>query len=120
MYILSHVTRLSLLFQKEKIDFVQVQTLVHSCIEAVRQLESKPGPEMKSTDTVIQSLIEEHQITNAGVTEENKLKFQVAFSRSTAFNCVNRSIYYQSFQVFNSQILLTESDKLESYGEGYH
>ena len=74
--VLSHVTRLSLLFQKEEIDFAQVQTLVHSCIEAVRQLGSKPGPAMKSTDAVIRSLTEEHQIPIAGVTEENKAKFQ--------------------------------------------
>ena len=66
--VLSHVIRLSLLFQKEEIDFAQVQTLVHSCIEAVWQLGSKPGPAMKSTDAVIWSLTEEHQIPIAGVT----------------------------------------------------
>ena len=124
--VLFHVTRLSLLFQKEKIDFAQVQSLVQSCIEAVRQLESKPGPAMKSTDTVIQSLTEDHQIQIAGITDENKAKFQKDIQQKYCFElCQHLEKRFpdlpmiKAFQVFNPQMLPTESDHLEGYGEDY-
>lgn len=124
--VLFHVTRLSLLFQKEKIDFAQVQILVRSCIEAVRQLESKPGPAMKSTDTVIQSLTEEHEIQIAGTTDGNKAKFQKDIQQKY---CSELSQHLEkrfpdlpvikAFQVFNPQMLPTEGNPLEGYGEDY-
>ena len=87
--VLSHVTRLSLLFQKEKIDFSQVQILVQFCIEAVQELARKPGPAMQTTDAVIQSLTEEHQIPIAGNTEGNRVKFQKDVQLKYCTECVN-------------------------------
>ena len=54
--ILSHVNKLSLIFQMETIDFSKVNPLVESCINAVKMLKTTPGPAMRTIDTVIFSL----------------------------------------------------------------
>ena len=58
--VLSHVTKLSLLFQREKIDLAQIQPLVLSCIEGIQQLSNTPGPAMRETDMIIQRLTNEY------------------------------------------------------------
>jgi len=76
----------------------------------------KPGPAMKSTDTVIQSLIEEHQIMIAGVTDVDvQQKYCSELCEHLEKRFPDLSII-KAFQVFNPP---TESGKLESYGEGY-
>ena len=66
--ILSHVNKLSLMFQMETIDFSTVKPLIESCILAVKRLKTNPGPAVKSIDTVITALQEEHDITISGIT----------------------------------------------------
>ena len=48
--ILSHVNKLSLMFQMESIDFSTVKPVLESCIKEVKNLKTNPGPAMKSTD----------------------------------------------------------------------
>ena len=73
--ILSHVTKISLLFQRENIDYSQVQQLVGTCIEAIKRLSNSPGPAMLSINTVIECLANEQHIDIAGVTDSNKQTF---------------------------------------------
>jgi hypothetical protein len=73
--VLSHVTKLSLLFQRKNSDFAQIQPLVLSCIEGVQQLGEHPGPAMRDTDNVIRKLTEDYSIPISGVTDSNKSKF---------------------------------------------
>lgn len=70
--ILSSINNLSLIFQMETVDFSKVKPLVESCIKSVKNLKTRPGPAVSSTDSVISSLQEE---LHSGVTEANKTKF---------------------------------------------
>ena len=74
--ILSHVNKLSLLFQMETIDFSNVKSLVESCIKAIRKLKTTPGPAMNSTTSVVEQLQQEHQIPISGVTDHDKETFK--------------------------------------------
>ena len=74
--ILSHVNKLSLIFQMETIDFSNVNSLVESCIIAMKKLKANPGPAMKSTSSVIQQLQKEHDMHISNVTEVNREKFK--------------------------------------------
>ena len=73
--ILSHVNKLSLIFQMETIDFSNVNSLVELCIIAIKKLKANPGPAMKSTSSVIQQLQKEHDMHISNVTEVNREKF---------------------------------------------
>ena len=44
--IMSHVNKLSLIFQMETVDFSKVKPLVDSCIKAVKDLKTTSGPAM--------------------------------------------------------------------------
>ena len=67
--ILSHVTKISLLFQSENVDYFQVQQLVGTYIEAIKEFATSPVPAMLTIDTVIECLVEQHHIEITGVTD---------------------------------------------------
>ena len=56
--IMSHVNKLSLVFQMESIDFSTVKPVLESCIKEVKNLKNNPGPAtcMKSTDSILTTL----------------------------------------------------------------
>ena len=61
---------------------------------------------MKSTDAVIQSLTEEHQLSIAGVTEENKMKCPaevVLHNVSALRKEISRPTYYRSIKPISKQ-----------------
>ena len=61
--------------QQEVIDFSTVKPLVESCTLAIKKLKTNPGPAIRSTDSLIPNLQEEHHLLISGVTEQNKTKF---------------------------------------------
>lgn len=48
-----------------------IQQLVGTCIEAIRELATTPGPAMLTIDGVIECLVEQHHIEIAGITDSN-------------------------------------------------
>ena len=51
--VMSHVSKLSLVFQMAEVDFSNVKPLIDSCIKALKNLKTTPGPVMQTTDAVL-------------------------------------------------------------------
>ena len=124
--ILSHVTKISLLFQRENVDYSQVQQLVGTCIEAIKELATFPGPAMLTIDTVIERLVEQHHIEIAGITDSNKQTFDtnirqrycLALEEHLERRFPDLPIIH-SFQVFDPTLLPKSTDETQKYGESY-
>ena len=124
--ILSHVTKISLLFQRENIDYSQVQQLVVTCIEAIKELATSPGPAMLTIDTVIKCLVEQHHIEITGISDSNR---QIFDTNTRQKYCLALEDHLQrrfpdlpiihSFQVFDPTLLPTSTDDMQKFGESY-
>ena len=124
--ILSHVTKISLLFQSENVDYFQVQQLVGTYIEAIKELATSPGPAMLTIDTVIECLVEQHHIKIIGVTDSNR---QILDTNIRQRYCLALEEHLQrrfpdlpiihSFQVFDPTLLPMSTDDMQKYGESY-
>ena len=122
--ILSHVTKISLLFQRENIDYSQVQQLVATCIEAIKELATSAGPAMLTIDTVIKCLVEQHHIEITGISDSNrqifdtntKQKYCLALENHLQRRFPDLPIIH-SFQVFDPTLLPTSTDDMQKYGE---
>ena len=124
--ILSHVTKISLLFQRENVDYSQVQQLVGTCIEAIKRLANSPGPAMLTMNTVIDCLTNEHHTEIAGVTDCNRQAFDTNIRQKY---CLALEQHLQkrfpdlpiisSFQVFDPSLLPVSNDDMQKYGENH-
>ena len=124
--VLSHVTKLSLLFQRENIDFAQIQPLVLSCIEGVQQLGENPGPAMRDTDNVIRKLTEDYSIPISGLNDSNKSKFksdvQQKYCTALVEHLQRRFAevpILRAFQLFNPSLIPAEKESVHNYGTGF-
>lgn len=69
--ILSHVNKISLMFEMESIDFSTVKPVLASCMKEVKNLITNPGPAIKSTDSILTTPEQENNIPISGITEHN-------------------------------------------------
>ena len=123
--ILSHVNKLSLLFQMETIDFSTVNSLVETCIKEVKKLKSNPGPAMKSTDSVIKHQ-EEQQIPISGLTERNKKHFKDEIQDKYCNVLVEHLEkrfpdlpLIKSFQLFDPKQIPSSLEEIETCGDNF-
>ena len=123
--IMSHVHKMSLIFQMETVDFFKVKALVDSCIKAVKNLKTTSGPAMQTTDAVLVRLEEQH-IPISNVTDLSKGKFKnevhIKFCDALIQHLERRLPdlpLIKAFQLFDRQQLPYSQEELGTYGDEF-
>ncbi|XP_006819807.1 uncharacterized protein LOC102805733 [Saccoglossus kowalevskii] len=124
--VLPHLSRLSLLFQKQSIDVTLLETVVSSTIITINQLLTNEGQHTQNIDQYIEEYLSAHDIV---VSQHKKDKFKSeVYSKYTAGVCTNLEDRFpdisliSAFSIFDPSTVngVGNEEKVETLAEHYN